>query len=65
MAELDRKMAEARSEFDKETQEFDAKVMEVDARMGLVRTGSLLGNAFVSKCSERSASNDLAAVRGK
>ncbi|KAF3578563.1 hypothetical protein DY000_02030401 [Brassica cretica] len=63
MAELDRKMAEARSEFDKETQEFDAKVMEVDARMGLVRTGSLLGNAFVSKCSERSASNDLAAVR--
>ncbi|CAN7051260.1 unnamed protein product [Brassica rapa subsp. trilocularis] len=63
MAELDRKMAEARSEFDKESQEFDAKVMEVETRMGLVRTGSLLGNAFVSKCSERSASNDLAAVR--
>lgn len=63
MAELERKMAEARSEFDKESQEFDAKVMEVETRMGLVRTGSLLGNAFVSKCSERSASNDLAAVR--
>lgn len=65
MAELDKEMAEARSEFDRESQELDAKVMEVEANMGLVRTGSLLANAFVSKCSERSASNDLAAVRGK
>lgn len=63
MAELDKEMAEARSEFDRESQELDAKVMEVEANMGLVRTGSLLANAFVSKCSERSASNDLAAVR--
>ncbi|CAH8386090.1 unnamed protein product [Eruca vesicaria subsp. sativa] len=63
MAELDRKMAEARSEYDRELQEFDAKVMEVEAHMGLVQTGSLLANAFISKCSERSASNDLAAVR--
>ncbi|KAJ0238909.1 ATP-dependent helicase family protein [Hirschfeldia incana] len=63
MAELERKMAEARSQFERESQELDAKVMEVETNMGLVRTGSLLANAFVSKCSERSASNDLAAVR--
>ncbi|KAG2327429.1 hypothetical protein Bca52824_010157 [Brassica carinata] len=63
MAELEREMAEARSQFDRESQELDAKVMEVETHMGLVRTGSLLANAFASKCSERSASNDLAAVR--
>lgn len=69
MAELEKKMAEVRSEYDRKAQEVDAeynaKAMEQEAIRSSVEMSSLLANAFLFKCTDTSAATDLPAVRGK
>lgn len=68
-AELERKMAEARSEYDRKSQEVDteynANAKKIEAFRRLVAMNSLLAYAYKSSCPVKSVATDTAAVRGK
>ncbi|KAG7572815.1 hypothetical protein ISN44_As09g011680 [Arabidopsis suecica] len=69
MAELERKMAEARSEYDKKYQEVDAaynaQAKKNEALRSLVAMNSLLANAYKSTCPVKSAATDTSTVRAR
>lgn len=65
MAELERKVAEARSEFDKKSREanaeYKARALEDEAKKRFLEMSNLLASAYMSKTTDTS---DLAALRG-